>query len=55
MRPLVVAGLAVGAAAAVAAGVLIRQKLASRDASERLEPAPDATTTAPAPAAPSAA
>jgi hypothetical protein len=55
VRPLVVAGLAVGAAGAVAAGVLIRLKPASRDASERLEPAPDATTTAPAPAAPSAA
>jgi hypothetical protein len=52
VRPLVVGGLAVGAA--VAAGVLLRQKRASGNASERLEPSPDANTTAPA-ATPSAA
>lgn len=54
VRPLVVGGLAVGAVGAVAAGVLLKQKRASGDASERLEPSPDANTTAPA-ATPSAA
>jgi hypothetical protein len=54
VRPLVVGGLAVGAVGAVAAGVLLRQKLASGDASERLDSSADAHTTAPA-AAPSAA
>ena len=54
VRPLVVGGLAVGAVGAIAAGVLLRQKRASGDASERLEPSPDAITTAPA-ATPSAA
>jgi hypothetical protein len=54
VRPLVVGGLAVGAAGAVAAGVLLRQKLASGDASERRESSPEPITTAPA-ATPSAA
>ena len=54
VRPLVVGGLAVGAAGAVAAGVLLRQKRASGDASEPTESSPQATTTAPA-ATPSAA
>jgi hypothetical protein len=49
VRPLVVGGLAVGAVGAVAAGVLLRQKHASGDASERRrESSPEATTTAPA-------
>jgi len=55
VRPLVVGGLAVGAAGAVAAGVLLRQKTASGDATERLDSSADANTTAPAPAAPRAA
>jgi hypothetical protein len=54
VRPLVVGGLAVGAVGAVAAGVLLRQRRASGDASERRESSPEATTTAPA-ATPSAA
>jgi hypothetical protein len=54
VRPLVVGGLAVGAVGAVAAGVLLRQKRASGDASEGSESSPEATTTAPA-ATPSAA
>jgi hypothetical protein len=52
VRPLVVVGLAVGAA--VTAGLLLRQKRPSGNASERLEPSPDANTTASA-ATPSAA
>ena len=54
VRPLVIGGLAVGTAGAVAAGVLLRQKLASGDTSERRESSPEPITTAPA-ATPSAA
>lgn len=54
VRPLVAGGLAVGAAGAVAAGVLLRQKPSSGDASERLASSAEANTPAPA-AAPSAA
>ncbi|MFL5887591.1 MAG: hypothetical protein ACJ76M_00740 [Solirubrobacteraceae bacterium] len=54
VRPLVVGGVAVGAAGTVAAGVLLREKRASGDAPERLESSPEADTTAPE-ATPSAA